>query len=59
MHLAKGVTIDQKRSLVSQSIKDFKQACTDNPALSEDEVKVLLARQEIMRMQEFGSWNDK
>ena len=57
--VAKDVTIDQKRTLVSQSIKEFKQACADNPALTEDEVKVLLARREIMRMQEFGSWNDK
>ncbi|NDP64919.1 hypothetical protein [Polaromonas sp.] len=57
--VAKDVTIDQKRTLVNQSIKDFKQACADNPALTDEEVKVVLARQEIMRMQELGSWNDK
>lgn len=59
VQIMKEATVDQKRGLVGRSIKAFKKACEQHPELTEDEVKVLLVRQELERIREIGKWNDK
>lgn len=55
----KEATVDQKRAHVGRSMKAFKKACLEHPELKEDEVKVLLVKQEMERVTELGKWYDK
>lgn len=59
VQIMKEATVDQKRGLVGRSIKAFKKTCAAFSDLTEDEVRVLLVRQEIDRIRELGKWNDR
>jgi transposase-like protein len=52
-------TVGQKRTLVQQSRAAFEDACRAHAGLSPHQVKVLLARQEMTRLQSIGQWSDK
>jgi transposase-like protein len=52
-------TVGQKRALVQQSRAAFEAACRTNAGLTPHQVKVLLARKEMTRLQSIGQWSDK
>ena len=52
-------TVGQKRALVQQSRAAFEAACRANAGLTPHQVKVLLARKEMTRLQSIGQWSDK
>lgn len=52
-------TVGQKRALVQQSRAAFEEACRANAGLTPHQVKVLLAREEMTRLQSIGQWSDK
>jgi transposase-like protein len=52
-------TVGQKRAMVQQSRAAFDAACGLNPGLTPHQVKVMLAREEMTRLQSIGQWSDK
>lgn len=52
-------TVGQKRALVQQSRAAFEDACRAHAGLTSHQVKVLLAREEMTRLQSIGQWSDK
>jgi hypothetical protein len=59
VQVMKEATVGEKRKLVQQSMRGFERACEANKGLAPYQVKVLLARQEIERIKELGSWKDR
>lgn len=59
VRIAKELIVDDKRKLVNDAKKRFKQAEAANPTLSEDEVKLMLLKAEIAAARQYGKWKDK
>lgn len=59
VRLAKEITVDEKRKIIAASRSAFEEAKESHPELSEDEVKVLLMRDEINRAATIGKWSDR
>jgi transposase-like protein len=59
VQVMKEATVGEKRKLVQQSMRAFERACEANKGVAPYQVKVLLARQEMERIRELGSWKDR
>lgn len=59
VQVSKDETIDEKRRLISLSTRRFAATKKDFPELSDDEIQVLLARQELARIASIGQWGDR
>jgi transposase-like protein len=57
--VAKEVSIDEKRKIMRRTTRRFKDTRDDHPDLTNDEVKVLMAREEMTRMRTLGKWKDR
>jgi len=55
----KDATVDTKRKLVRKAQQRFAQAQIRNPRLSDDQVELMLIRQEMARMASLGKWDDR
>lgn len=59
VHLAKEITVDEKRRLIAASRAAFAEIQAENPGLKEEEAKVLMMKTEIERAASFGKWSDR
>lgn len=59
VRVLKEATVDAKRNLVRQAQQRFTQAQIANASLSDDEVEILLIREEMLRMSAIGKWGDR
>jgi len=59
VRLNKDLTVDEKRHVLADSRKVFKEAQANHPGLTENEVKLLLINQRMASMSEIGKWKDK
>ena len=57
--IAKDQTIDEKRKRVAASRKVFKITAAQFPALTEDQVKLVMLKNEINASQQIGQWKDR
>jgi len=55
----KGLTVNEKRSLVAGIKKEWEEAKRQNPGLSESKLKLLLIKQRMNNLMSFGKWQDK
>jgi len=57
--IEKQLTVDQKRKNKADSNKRFDEIKEKNPGLTDNEVKIEMLKEEILAVQEIGSWKDR
>lgn len=57
--IEKLLTVDQKRKLKAEAKKRFDELKENNPTLTDNEVKIEMLKEEILAVQEIGSWKDR
>ncbi len=59
VRINKNLTVDEKRRVLSESRKLFKIVQSQYPELSDNEIKVMLIKNQMENMKEFGAWKDQ
>lgn len=59
VRITKDQTVDEKRKLINQSQKVFDKIASKNPALTKNEVKLLMLKNEIHAAKQIGQWKDR
>lgn len=59
VRITKDQTVDEKRKLVSQSRKVFDETASQHPGLPENQVKLLMLKNEIHAAKLIGQWKDR
>ncbi|MBI3903217.1 MAG: hypothetical protein HY306_09815 [Nitrosomonadales bacterium] len=59
VHVAKNLNVDEKRVLLNQSHREFKQFMDQHPGFTENEAKLHILKQRIANMREIGQWKDR
>lgn len=57
--ISKELTVDAKRKCKNESKKVFDKFKASNPDLEDTDIKLLMIKEELKRMQELGKWKDK
>lgn len=57
--ISKDLTVDEKRKFKNKSKKVFDKFRASNPDLEPNDIKLLMIKEELKRMQEIGKWKDK
>ena len=59
VRINKDLTVDEKRRVLRESRRLFKDVQASHPDLTENEVKLMLIKQRMANMQEIGKWKDR
>lgn len=59
VRVAKDLSVDEKRALLNQSNREFKQFMAQHPGFTENEARLHILKQRIANMSEIGQWKDR